>query len=113
MNALAGRMRLLTSGARAMEGRSTAVLAQIVLDGCEQEHPPSSSGSTLIAMVQTANLREGNDVAGRGRLYGTRSRAVLAETLAMPLNCGCGLPWIALSPVIARRYAPTGWLHSS
>ena len=38
-----------------------------------------SSGSTLIAMVQTANFREGNDVAGRGRLYRTRLRAVLAE----------------------------------
>ena len=30
-------------------------------------------------MVQTANFREGNDIAGRGRLYGTRPRAVLAE----------------------------------
>jgi hypothetical protein len=39
----------------------------------------SLSGSTLIAMVQTANFREGNDIAGRGRLYWTRTRAVLAE----------------------------------
>jgi hypothetical protein len=37
------------------------------------------SSSTLIAMVQTANLRKGNDTARRGRLYGTRLRAVLAE----------------------------------
>ena len=37
------------------------------------------SGSTLIAMVQTANFREAHNVADRGRLYGTRSRAVLAE----------------------------------
>jgi hypothetical protein len=40
---------------------------------------PKLSGSTLIAMVQTANFREGNDIAGRGRLYGTRTRALLAE----------------------------------
>jgi hypothetical protein len=39
----------------------------------------SLSGSTLIAMVQTANLGEGNDVAGRGKLYATGPRAVLAE----------------------------------
>jgi len=31
-------------------------------------------GSTLVAMVQTANFREGNDIAGRTRLYGTRPR---------------------------------------
>src|SRR5438094_507249 len=30
-------------------------------------------------MVQTANFREGNDIAGRGRLYWTRTRALLAE----------------------------------
>ena len=30
-------------------------------------------------MAQTANFREGNDIAGRGRLYGTRTRALLAE----------------------------------
>jgi hypothetical protein len=30
-------------------------------------------------MVQTANLRDGDDVAGRSRLYGTGSQAVLAE----------------------------------
>ena len=30
-------------------------------------------------MVQTANFREGNDIAGRGSLYGTRPRALLAE----------------------------------
>jgi hypothetical protein len=39
------------------------------------------SGSTLIAMVQTANFWEGYDVDGRGRLYGPMSRAVLAVTL--------------------------------
>jgi hypothetical protein len=59
------------------------VLAQNCPDGrrmgASRNIRPSSSGSTLIAMVQTANLREGNDVAGRGGLYGTRSRAVLAE----------------------------------
>ncbi len=30
-------------------------------------------------MVQTANFREGNDVAGRGKLYATGPRAVLAQ----------------------------------
>jgi hypothetical protein len=39
----------------------------------------SLSGSTLIAMVQTANFREGDDIAGRGKLDGTRLRAVLTE----------------------------------
>jgi len=33
----------------------------------------------LVAMVQTANFREGNDIAGRRRWYGTGPRAVLAE----------------------------------
>jgi hypothetical protein len=59
------------------------VLAQNCPDGswmgASRNIQPSSNVSTLIAMVQTANLRDGNDVAGRGRLYGTRSRAVLAE----------------------------------
>jgi hypothetical protein len=36
-------------------------------------------GSTFIAMVQAANFRESNDIAGRGKLYGTRPRALLAE----------------------------------
>jgi hypothetical protein len=60
-----------------------AVLAQNCPDGswmgASRNVRPSSSGSTLVAMVQATNLREGNDVAGRGKLYGTRSRAVLAE----------------------------------
>jgi hypothetical protein len=50
------------------------------LDGCEHEHAVfPSGGSTLIAMVQTAYLREGDDIAGRGRLYVTAPWAVLAE----------------------------------
>src|SRR5215216_4861802 len=38
-----------------------------------------SCGSTLIAMMQTADLGEGNNIARRGKLYGTRPRAVLVE----------------------------------
>ena len=58
-----------------------AVLAQnyVTAVGRVQAGPCRLSGWTLIAMVQTADFRDGNDVAGRGRLYGTRSRAVLAE----------------------------------
>src|SRR5438094_2562194 len=57
------------------------VLAQINVTavGRVQAGTCRLSGSTLIAMVQTANFRKGNNVAGRERLYGTRSRAVLAE----------------------------------
>jgi hypothetical protein len=37
------------------------------------------SGPTLVAMMQTPNLGEGNDFAAGGKLYATRPRAVLAE----------------------------------
>jgi hypothetical protein len=40
---------------------------------------PISCGSTLIAMMQTADLREGNNIARRGKLHETRPRAVLVE----------------------------------
>jgi hypothetical protein len=40
---------------------------------------PPLGGSTFIAMVQAANLREGNDIAGRGKLYATGPRAVFAQ----------------------------------
>jgi hypothetical protein len=58
------------------------VLAENLRDGswagCKQEYA-GLGGSTLVAMVQTANLGEGNNIAGRRRLYGTMPRAVLAE----------------------------------
>jgi len=38
-----------------------------------------ASTPTFIAMVQAANFRESNDIAGGGKLYGTRPRALLAE----------------------------------
>jgi hypothetical protein len=41
--------------------------------GCKQEHV-ALSASTLVAMEQTANFREGNDSSGRRRLHGTRRR---------------------------------------
>jgi glyoxylase-like metal-dependent hydrolase (beta-lactamase superfamily II) len=53
--------------------------ATIIMHSESKRYVFPSGGSTLIAMVQTANFREGNDIAGRGRLYGTRPRAVLAE----------------------------------
>ena len=60
----------------------TPVVAQNLRDGswtgCKQEQAVLG-GSTLVAMMQTANFREGNDNAGRRRLYGTGPRAVLAE----------------------------------
>ena len=36
-------------------------------------------GSTLIAMMETAHLREGNNVACGGKLHATRPWAVLVE----------------------------------
>ena len=39
----------------------------------------SSGRATLVAMVQAADLWEGDNVAGRGRLYRTRLGAILAE----------------------------------
>jgi hypothetical protein len=40
---------------------------------------PISRGSTLVAMMQTAHLRESNNIAGGGRLDGARPWAVLVE----------------------------------
>lgn len=39
----------------------------------------SSSRATLVAMMQTADLREGDDSACGGRLYGPRHRTILAK----------------------------------
>jgi hypothetical protein len=48
--------------------------------GASKEHAGfPSGGSTFIAMVKTTNLREGNDIAERGSLYGTRPWTVLVE----------------------------------
>ena len=38
-----------------------------------------SCGATFIAMMQTADLWEGNNLACRRRLYGARLRAILVE----------------------------------
>ena len=38
-----------------------------------------SNDSTFVTMMQAADFRKGNDVAGRGKLYATGPRAVLAE----------------------------------
>jgi hypothetical protein len=40
---------------------------------------PISRGSTLIAMMQTSHLREGNNVARGGKLHATRPWTVLVE----------------------------------
>src|SRR6266511_4201843 len=45
----------------------------------ERAASPISRGSTLIAMMQTADLREGNSVARGGKLHATRPWAVLVE----------------------------------
>ena len=52
---------------------------QLGADEQELAASPISRGSTLIAMMQTADLREGNNIACRGKLYATRPRAVLLE----------------------------------
>jgi hypothetical protein len=43
--------------------------------------PPRRSlrSSTLVTIMQTADLREGNNVAGGGKLYGARTWAILVE----------------------------------
>src|SRR5713226_227243 len=40
---------------------------------------PISRGSTLVAMMQTADLGKGNNIACGGKLHATRPRAVLVE----------------------------------
>jgi hypothetical protein len=49
------------------------------LGGDEQElaASPISRGSTLIAMMQIADLREGNNIACRGKLHATRPMSQL------------------------------------
>jgi hypothetical protein len=80
----AGRPRGRAKAGRKLRSKIHArpVLAQNLRDGswtgCKQEYA-ALGGSTLVAMVQTANFREGNDIAGRRRLYGTRPRAVLTK----------------------------------
>jgi hypothetical protein len=41
--------------------------------------PPQPHAATLIAMMQTSDFWEGNDLARRGKLYATRPRAVFME----------------------------------
>jgi hypothetical protein len=38
-----------------------------------------SGGAAFVAMMQTAHFREGDDLAGRGRLYTARLWAILVE----------------------------------
>jgi hypothetical protein len=45
----------------------------------ERAASPISRGSTLIAMMQTADLGESNNVASGGKLHATRPWAVLVE----------------------------------
>jgi hypothetical protein len=45
----------------------------------ERAASPISRGSTLIAMMQTADLGEGNNIACGGKLHATRPWAVLVE----------------------------------
>ncbi len=45
----------------------------------ERAAAPISRGSTLIAMMQTADLREGNNIACGVKLHATRPWAVLVE----------------------------------
>jgi hypothetical protein len=48
-------------------------------DKRERAAAPISRGSALIAMMQTADLGEGNNIACRGKLHATRPWAVLVE----------------------------------
>ena len=47
-------------------------------------HLAISRGSTLIAMMQPADLGEGNNIACRGKLHATRPWAVLVEREMRP-----------------------------
>jgi hypothetical protein len=68
--------------------------------GGDKEEPaavPISRGSTLIAMMQTADLGEGNNVASGGKLRATRPWAVLIER---EMRAG-----VMMISKIARQYA--------
>jgi hypothetical protein len=41
--------------------------------------PLRSCGATFVAMMQTAHLRERDNLACRGRLYAARLRTILVE----------------------------------
>ena len=58
---------------------------------------PISRGPTLIAMMQTADLGEGNNVARGGKLHATRPWAVLVER---EMRAG-----VMMISKIARQYA--------
>ena len=65
------------------DGSDEASLMQDAYDLIKQDPTVAASriscGSTLIAMMQTADLREGNNVACGGKLHATRPWAVLVE----------------------------------
>ena len=48
--------------------------------------------ATLVAMVQTANLRKGDNGTCRGRLYGPGLRTILAEREAKSKRWGRQIP---------------------
>ena len=67
--------------------------------------PPISRGSTLIAMMQTADLGEGNNIACGGKLHATRPWAVLVEREMRSgvayLGCTISLPSQLVNSVIS------------
>ena len=57
---------------------------QLGADEQELAASPISRGSTLIAMMQTADLREGNNLARGWRMYRSGLRAILVEREMRP-----------------------------
>ena len=67
------------------------------MDKEERAVAPISRSPTLVAMMQTADLREGNNVARGGKLHATRPWAVLVQR---EMRSG-----VVMILKIARQYA--------
>src|ERR1019366_1703890 len=52
--------------------------------GASVPRQQSLSGATFVAMMQTTDLRERNNLACRGRLYASRLRTILGEREMRP-----------------------------
>jgi hypothetical protein len=59
-------------------------------------------------MVQAADFWEGNDIAGRGRLYGTRPRAVLTERKSVTVTGGLSRRGADLAERVREPDVPPG-----
>jgi hypothetical protein len=77
----------------------------------ERAAAPISRGPTLVAMMQTADLGEGNNVAGGGKLHATRPWAVVCTENGCPARPHAG-DWLRL-PRWQRPPQRIGLAHSA